>query len=78
MINFIKRIINNRAERTAQKNYYYYNKNYVKVYGVPDGVSGDLTNVSGDLSDITGHLTDVSGNLTDISGDLTYISGSGS
>ena len=34
----------------------YYYKGEERFYGVPDGITGDLSGITGDLSDITGDI----------------------
>jgi len=60
---------------TRNKRPYWYWKNDEKIFDIPDGIHGDLTDVSGNLSCIRGDLTDVRGNLSRIHGDLIDVSG---
>jgi len=48
----------------------YYYKDYKRVEGVPDDITGDLTGIRGNLTYITGDLTGIRGNLTGITGDI--------
>ena len=59
-----------KALTRAEKRFWYF-VDGERIYGVPTGISGDLSSISGDLSSISGNLSSISGNLTDISGDLT-------
>jgi len=68
---------------TRNPNKTYFFRDGVKVLGVPEGISGDLTFIYGNLTGIYGYisenlygdLTGIRGNLTGIRGDLTLISG---
>ena len=53
----------------------YFFRDGVKVLGVPEGISGNLTNIRGDLSGISGDLTSISGDLSGIRGNLSGIRG---
>ena len=59
--------------RTDQCVYYYVNGD--RIYGVPDGITGNLTGIWGNLTGITGDLTGITGDLTEITGNLTGIWG---
>ncbi|MDD5540958.1 MAG: hypothetical protein PHG61_09735, partial [Candidatus Marinimicrobia bacterium] len=48
----------------------YYFVGIKKIDGVPDGISGNLSNISGDLSGIRGNLSGISGDLNGIRGNL--------
>jgi hypothetical protein len=53
----------------------YHIKDAVRIEGVPEGVTGDLTGIRGDLTGIRGDLTGIRGDLTGIRGYLTGIRG---
>ena len=48
----------------------YYYVDGVRVDGVPDGITGNLSAITGNLTGITGDLTGISGNLSGIWGDI--------
>jgi len=58
-----------KLKRVNQKVYYI--KAGIKIIGVPDCISGDLSDIRGDLTGISGDLTDISGDLSGIRGNLT-------
>lgn len=53
----------------------YYYDGGIKIMGVPEGITGDLTGIRGDLTCIRGNFTDITGDISGIRGDLTRIRG---